>query len=296
MKAIPDLLHEISQLAQKRPLSTKENDRLARDLAIIGVRLGSGSYEINSFSDNALNLVERNRDFFSELQFYSRVGRTWSRLFQELGVERYPDCIDLCAGYFPKVELGLHYLNFQGKVRVFNKDGEALASLREFLLFLDIKFPVVTSQVDIFHEILEPSALVVANHIIDDLVIDTFSQEFGLSTGEVYASEENLRSFWRRVSSEAPRFKRKVVEQLAPMIEKTVLPGGSLLLIQYPSYTERSLELHEAIQFNADLCENLSETLVQRGFARDKELASRALHGFSGMFQAEHCYVVKRIS
>jgi hypothetical protein len=55
-----------------------------------------------------------------------------------------------------------------------------------------------------------------------------------------------------------------VVPKIAGIFEQLVAPGGRLIVLQYPSYTERTLGLHEADDFCRAVLAEVAAALADR--------------------------------
>jgi hypothetical protein len=261
--------------------SEHERANLGRDLAAVEKRLAAGEYASTDFiAKNTFDVPRRTREFFAYMCSLDRLAdRTGEAIRSALSSSsEVREVIDLCPGRIPKVEMALMRLGFGGSVTAADKDGEALADLEAFAKMLAPAFSLRVHATDVFAHTGQLKAdLVIANHVIDDLLIDRHALELGIDTARIYEEEDELQSAWKRILGDRERLARTFPPALARSLAHFVGPGGRLLITQYAGYVETLLGGSEATEFFLHLFDSTVDELGRIGF-----VGSRTNSGSSG--------------
>jgi hypothetical protein len=280
-------------LAERTDLTPLEAKRLARDLERVATRLRNGDYEKSPFEDNVLNLPDRTHQVMVEVEFMSAVGRAWARILAPLGIATARRVIDLGPGWAPKVEMGLYYTPFDGELIMINQDAGAIDTLTRFLTLLDVRFTRSVATVDLFAWRGAPADFVLANHLLDDLVLDRHCRRTGTDPTSLYARESAFREAWTTILAQPRTETDTLVEALAETVARLTRPGGVAAFVQYPSYAERTLGLTEVVAHGRAILHDLGALLLARGFTDHADDTRRALASGDGPFGPEHCMVMR---
>jgi hypothetical protein len=291
--AVKTVLNEIQNLRNILDLSELEENRLQGELAKVRNRLKAREYQIHSFSKNTHNVLERVRDVYAELEFYCRFGRSWQGLLSAIGLSNTQSIIDLCPGFTPKVELGLCYANFRGKAFLVNKDARSLSELVKFLKLFAPQFSYELLDVDIFEAPLPVCDVVAANHVLDDLVLDSYCTLHHLSADCFYEDESELKIAWQAILNEPSNYLDATIAGFCALALQITAPQGYLIVTQYQSYIERILKLREVTSFTRQLLEQCRQTLCKSGFCDYSDIAKNALPK-DAPFSAAECLVLRR--
>lgn len=281
-------------LDRRTDLTALEAKRLARDLARVELRLRNGDYEKSPFEDNVLNLPDRTHQVMVEVEFMSAVGRAWARLLEPLGIAQAARVIDLGPGWAPKVEMGLYYTAFAGELVMVNQDAGAIDTLQRFLTLLDVRFAPRVATTDLFAWRGEPADFVLANHLLDDLVLDRHCRRTGVDPGSLYARETAFREAWVEILARPASETDALVAELAAAVDRLTKPGGYAVFVQYPSYAERTLQLTDVVAHGRSILVDLGRALVARGFDDLADHARARLADHDGPFGAEHCMIARQ--
>ncbi len=282
-------------LVARTDLSELEARRLTRDLERVALRLRNGDYEKSGFEDNVLNLPDRVQQTTVEVEFMAAVGRSWARLLGPL-VASAQRAIDLGPGWAPKVELGLLYGGFTGHVVLVNQDAAALTTLQRFMTAFPLAFTLDAVDADLFTWPGEPADLVLANHLLDDVVLDLYCKREGVDAGTLYERESAFQAAWERILAWPASDTDTLVARLADAVARLTRPGGHAVFAQYPSYAERTLSLDGAIAHGQRVLRGLGAELVARGFADVSAERGVALASDPWPVAPEHCLVVRRLT
>lgn len=287
-------LEEIRKFARKKRVTHLERKRLGKDLEVVYDRLRKKEYQKGGFATNKFDVPDRTREFYIYLEFYCIVGKTWAALLKEFGINRFPEVVDLCPGYTPKIELALFYLNYRGKLIVIDKDVKAISELEKFMELFHPSYTLVKRSANLFAENRKTYDVVLANHAIDDFVIHYFAQKFSVSLRDIYETEGTFVGLWKRILKNKKQNLEEMEQVIVKMLESLVKKNGWLFAAHYKSYMERLLDMNEVAQFNRVLFQRVIETLCLKDFIRHDEIAKRAFQKFRGHFGAKECVVLQR--
>lgn len=249
-------------------LTEREAQNLARDLTAVEQRLASGEYAETDFvARSVFEVQRRTHEFVTYMRGWHAQGQRWSQLLTALGV---PDdvVIDLCPGWAPKIELALMQAGFRGRVVAIDRSEESLTMLQEFLAVLQPSFTVVPVVEDVMGAPERPShtaRLVVANHVVDDLLVDRWVRARGGSLAAIYDDERLLAEAWRGVLRDAPQLLPAFPRDAAHALARYVADGGTLVVSHYSSLIERLIGGDDVAPFFADAFARVCAALVNDG-------------------------------
>jgi hypothetical protein len=271
-----------------------EHARLARDLERVEQRLIKGEYFYTDFAGNTFNVPERTREYFIYFNSYFKAARTWARVLEKIDVHRFSEVADLCPGWAPKLELALFYLQYKGKLVLLDKDASSLEQNQSFIRLFNPQYEVRSLVTDIFDLKESPGELVLANHLIDDLLLNLCAAEAGFDPLAIYEREESMKNAWDLILGRRRYFFSKIVDELAQLFLRLVPKGGCLILTQYQAYVEKLLDLQQAAAFCKEVALGVVERLKNAGFSDDPSLVRTSLAGISGWFEADECFLLER--
>ena len=292
--SVQEKIESVAALASTLPLEDIEWARLEADLGRVEQRLGRREYLKSSFADNTYNLVERYNETLTELCFYSEVGRTWGKLIEVLKLSVEHTVLDIAPGAAPKIELGLYYADFAGEVVAMDQNLAALGQLERFLGCFNHRFTLKTREGNLFEPQHRSFSLVLANHILDDLVIAAEANRQGLQLEDAYGREQTIVELWKQVLARGEEHLTTEAQRIAGALSPWVAKAGTLLLVQYPSYFERLFDLDAVSAFTQKLLEEIAGVLSHSGFKRDSDLPAQALGDAPGIFGPENCRLLRR--
>lgn len=285
-------LASLSARLGERDYEQIEYVRMAKDLERVEGRLVNNEYFYTDFAGNTFNVPERTREYFMYFNSYFHAARTWAQVLGGFNVHQFSTVADLCPGWAPKIELALFYLQYAGKVRLLDKDEASLRQNELFIRLFNPKYSLETQVVDIFEVREPPGDLLLANHLIDDLLLTEAGPEAGFNPTEVYEREDSMREAWRAILSRRSYFFSRILDEFTALFLGMIEKGGCLILTQYEAYVEKLLGLKEASAFCREIAVALVERLKDRGCCVDEDLVKRCLTGFGGWFGPDECFVV----
>jgi hypothetical protein len=259
-----------------------EKRGIERDLEIILQRLEKGEYKKGFISANKFDFPTRTQALFSELELLMLLGHDWSRILKVLPIKPSSKIADLCPGFTPKIELGLYYNKFKGKIFIIDKDKASINSLERFVSLFDPAFKTVKVHKDLFHKAVGKYDFVLGNHIIDDLVIYYFAKKAGITLDRFYSEEKTAENLWRNILTNKDKNLLEISKRLADIIGNTVKTGGFLCIAQYKSYSEKILDLTEAFNFNKIVLNTVISLLLGNKFSTRQGIISKAFSGYRG--------------
>ena len=293
MKALQEINLFWGQYHKK--LGRIEKKRIEEELNALAERLKNRKYKIAYTAYNIFNIPDRTEDLYEHLKFYCDTGRTWAVLLSAINIHSYGKVVDLCPGFAPKVELGLFYLDYQGEVIIVDKRMDSMKKLEEMLMLFGPKYKITPKKIELFKPHPQSYPVVIANHIIDDLVMDYFAKKFNISSQEIYEKEGKLIEIWGKILSGKQSHAEEILPHLVQGVGSLIQKGGWLLMAQYQSYIEKLFNLKEVTRFNKNLFKKLVEELSREGFYNDRNLVEKSFKNFKGIFKKSECYILKKL-
>jgi hypothetical protein len=279
---------------REKRVSSVESKRLREDLETVYIRLSKRQYKIGGFSVNRFDIPDKSREVYSNIEYYGKIGRTWSRIFRELGVSRFRKIADLCSGYTPKVELGLYYAGYRGTVVALDIDRKSLSQLQKFISVFRPEFRLQTRCQNIFSPSKVSYEVVTANHILDDAILWYFAKKFGTSLDEIYQSEEKFIQLWKQIVSQKEKHLNEIVPILARSFDSLVKRGGYFCLAHYESYIDRMLDQRKAYSFTLEVFRRITKELISQGYTNEKRIVKKAFSSYHGQFTDKQCAVLHK--
>lgn len=290
---IRDKMNAILTALSSRGFSELELKRLLHDLESSYERLTKGEYLKSDFSYNRFHVPERTKEFYIYLEFYCAVAKTWAKVLGAMAVQNVERVVDLCPGWTPKIELALYYLGFKGEVVLIDYEQESTLEVVKFMELFRPAYSLEPLSLDIFSAHDFSAGLVLANHVIDDLLLGRLQNRYGYNINEVYKTEAQVRETWRRIMHDGGENADAMMPLLAAAFSRIVSPGGFLVLTHYAAYMERLLDLYPAVEYVQGILLRVVEQLCQRGFTARDDLREKAFEGFEGQFKKDEFFVLE---
>ena len=281
------LIRSLGQRAAQ--MSSEQAAVLEGHLLAILTRVRAGEYELTDFlARRSDDHARRLREAGLYTEGWLRHGRTWAQLLRRLPMDTYATAVDLCPGWAPKIELGLLLCRWRGHLTLLDRDPEATSRLSRFLETFLPAFSVSTLAEDVY-ETDARADLVLANHVIDDLLLDAVTPARGL----VYEDEGALQTAHERLAEERER----ALEELMPRISAAVLSllsgRGAIVLVQYPSYVESLLPVEGGSAVVAEAFQRIKVHLQDAGLRPLSGAADSVLElGSAATFGPEHVHIL----
>lgn len=291
-----EFLNKIAEFLSGRKISLIEEKRLNKDLDAVFERLSKREYQRAGFSNNKFDIQDRTREFFTYLDFYCFMGKTWARVLKKININRYKQVVDLCPGYTPKVELALFYLGYKGEIMLLDQENSSTKQVEKFMQLFNPKYKIKRKKINLFGDLKDKYQIIIGNHIIDDLVIDYFCKKTKIKPSEVYEKEGKLVEVWKRIFADKKNITKNLVPKISKIFEKLMAKNGLILIAQYQSYIERMLDLKGVNSFNKNLLKEIAKTLCSKNFTDETGTVKESLRGYKGHFSANEIYVLKKVS
>jgi hypothetical protein len=286
-------IEKINAFLSQNKLTKIEEKRLLNNLDVIYDRLRKGEYKKTSFSKNKFDVPNRAKEIYTDLQFYSLLGKTWAQLLEPLEINKFTKIVDLCPGYTPKIELALFYLGYKGEVIVLDNDVESVTELKKFMALFNPQFAITERIVNLFNPSKEKYQLVLANHVIDDLVLSHFSQKKGVSLKNIYEKEGALIDLWKYILSNKESHLNEIIPRIASVFDQLIEKNGLLCMSHYKSYMEKILDMDDAAGFNREVFKQVAQELSLRGFVQEGNVVEN-LKKYKGHFTPRDCAVLRK--
>lgn len=288
-----DLLQSIKNKFVR--LTNIEKKRLASDLDVIYERLLKKEYTRTGFSNNKFDVPDRTHEFYVNLNFYCQLGKDWAQLLKQININNYSEILDLCPGFMPKVELGLFYLEYKGTLIGIDKNQQSLIMLDKFMQLFNPKYKFIKKKWDLYKNFKNKYPVVMANHMIDDLVIDYFATKFNLDIKDIYKNESSLVKFWNLVLENKTQNIEEVANKIAPIFDRLVEANGYLILTQYKSYFDKILNMNKAFYFNRILFRKIIKSLESKNYTNEKLLVENAFDNYKGILTKLDCCILRKL-
>jgi hypothetical protein len=257
-------IRKLSAIVEGLDMTSLEAKRCAADLKTIEVRLKSGVYEHSSFNSRRTPFVpDRTQELLSDLGFFWSVGAVWQNLFDRIELKPSASVLDIGCGYFPKVELGLYYHGFEGTVTLCDPHREALEQASQFLKFFRVPFEAQTLASTVWELGEKRFDAIVANHVLDDLILAAYAKEHSLDIAALYGDEDNYMAVWTAISKTT--MPEGLLQQLVHTLITLLAPCGVILFLDYPSFSHRALGMRHLQRVVADFRAQLVRALREAG-------------------------------
>lgn len=269
-KKLPDkLLEKIDQIQtfiQNSHLTEVEADNLVSDLQGIYQRLVAGHYRDTDFlSRNIFDIPRRTREFLNYFHGYQLQAKTWAEVLKQLPLSKVETVIDLCPGWAPKIELALAKIKYQGKVIIFDLDKSCFNKIQDFMSMFDISYNLIFEKGDFFSSAKSRGDLVVANHVIDDLLIYKYRSPFRYSLKEIYDSEKKYKEVAKQVLLSFSH-QESLIKEISINFDCFVNNDGFLVISQYRGLWEKALRLKKWSVFCQNIMNGVKSYLLQKNY------------------------------
>lgn len=285
---------QINKLNDYKFKSNLEKRGVSRDLEIVWERLSKGEYQKGFFSASKFDISSRTQALFREMEFLFQLGHDWEHILKAIPQINSRTIVDLCPGFTPKIELGLFYLQFRGKVSVIDVDTKSLASLVRFIRLLNSEFKIQKIRKNLFSAKIAKYDLVLGNHIIDDLVINYFCQLGKITQDDFYQREDVAKKIWQEILAKRNENIAVASATIAGIFQKVTASGGYLCLTQYKSYAEKLFDQKISFQFNSQVLKNVISTLKENGFSDRRRLLDKPFNNYKGHIKKEECFLFQK--
>ena len=174
--------------------------------------------------------------------------------------------VELGAGMSPKVVFALHECGFRGSLVEVDLTKTALRAQQLVGRMLGVKYDLVVWEGDLFAYDLSSGDVVVASHLLDDLVAGRFAQERGMDYGEVFNDPEVQKKFWAEVGREG----KVAVEVVAGLGSKlaTMRSGARVVMNEYLSNFDRKYDIRKRHLLCRQLLGRLGMEMEEGGFRK----------------------------
>jgi hypothetical protein len=286
-------LTEFNLALGSKKYSIREQKGLQEDLDAVYLRLLKHEYSRGSFSRNKFDIPDKVHEVYVNIEYYSQIGKVWEEILKKIRINNYHDIADICPGFSPKVELGLHFAGFQGDVYLIDKDKKSLIQLKHFLDLYNVKFKSTFLIQDIFGKRYRSFDLVTANHAMDDLTLNYFSGKFGINMKNIYENEGVLSDFWKKILNDKEKNLSEITAVIIRSFDKLVNPNGVICLFEYKSYAERMLDLRSEYVFTRQLFRKVVSALKTKGY-RDFKINKSDISSSARSFHAWRLEILQK--
>lgn len=277
------LLSQIQTLLTTYDLSDIELTNLKTDLNAWLLRVKNHQYQYTTFLDyNVFDFPRRNQEFLQYTQRWLDQANAWKEIITKLNVPPTGTIIDLLPGSLPKIELALNQLRFQGTIHAIDLDPQALKALDTHLsLISPLSFIYVPHHTNLYQISNIKADLIIANHIIDDLLLYEFSESVSQPLSKIYDSEKAFLEAISHITKNPPHpddLSQKISTQLFKLSSSNCI----IALNNYKGIIETGYQLDEWYQLCTSTLTRISNTLLEHGFIQVQ--LSKPTHHFDQLF------------
>ena len=195
------------------------------------------------------------------LDYYQYCVETWRGIFTGIPLDKANNIIDLCCGWAPKLELALLKSDFKGTVYIIDKSMENLDLLDGLIRPFPKKYSMRKLQYVLPSRRklpLQTADIIWGNHILDDLIIDHYSNTNSHKNVYLYSST-HLDKIWK-VMEERTECIKEIADLLINFIVNNLNAGGIAMLSQYDGYQDRLYRRARPYK----ICRSLMNRLITR--------------------------------
>lgn len=295
MKKISENLENIRKYIHAHQLSSFETENLNRDVIKTHVRLRAGFYkDSDSIARNTFDVERRTQEFFIYFKGYLWQADTWAKIFNATQLQKKSIVIDVCPGWSPKIELGLYKAKYRGSVIIFDQNKNIFQYLRDLLLLFPIQFSMKHVVRDLFTQNVPKGNIVVANHCIDDLLLDYYAKKNDLLLSDIYSSEAVFQFTVKSIIKDSA-IQKEMVQILAERFSAMCLPKTLLFLTHYTSEIEKMMRLAKWTTICSKILKNVVKTLNNNGFDEVSNFYRKELTSIKhSYFKSSSLFVLKK--
>ncbi|MDD5456232.1 MAG: hypothetical protein PHV30_04280 [Candidatus Margulisbacteria bacterium] len=260
-------------------LSPTEKNNLYKDLDNMLIRLNSKAYTESDYIErNPFDMPRRIRDFFYCFERYHDHALAWEEVLKKIDLTDINGILDLCPGNGPKAAIALHYLDFRGTLYHLDKDEAASNVLLTFIKMFRSRFTLKYINQDFFEYNGQKVDMLIANHVIDDLLIDKYCKTSGVLLEHIYESNDLFLDTIKRITDEPDSVRTEYAEHIALTLSRYLLPGGTAIFCHYSGLVEESLKIHYWADYCKMMLEEMLEKLGNYGFVFSRKTENKNMN------------------
>lgn len=232
--------------------------------------------------------------------YYQYCVETWKKIFARFSQKKLQTITDLCPGWSPKIEIALFRTNYSGIVNIIDKVPGHIDTLVTLVRSFPINFklkPVVTDLLGPIITKIPPADLVVANHIIDDLLIDLYQKTKKTSHNNIFEDPDTYLEICQKIIK-SPNLQDTIIHKLQNRLLHLINPSGYLLITQYQGYQEKLYSQNHLHQFYFETTRKLVQKLIsQNHFSVNRKLITPAFKNLPNpYFQPSEIFCLQKPS
>ena len=283
--AVQAVLNQIQNSLASKNISDREVDNLHSDLVAMQQRLASGDYmQTDYLNRNVHDVYRRTMEFFFYFESYHRLARTWQQVLELLDIHSTQSILDICPGWAPKIEMALVYLGYKNRVHILDQDKSVMRICENFLNFFNPQFKVFCHPKNFFEHEEQRTELVIANHVLDDLLLERYSHFSGQTLSEIYRSEASFVEVTAKIPDWQKTHWPEVVKEIADALSRFVCSGGLLILSQYPSLSDQNLTQTLWPEYCFQIMVQVCNQLLGLGFEDESNVYQQAIDSYADRY------------
>lgn len=250
----------------------EEAQNCLKDIETIKKKIKNGYYKSADFvPSNEFYHKSKTSELYTYFSGYYERSKRWLEIFHSLPKNSIKTVLDLCPGWSPKVEFALRDWGFSGKLYVLDSNQEALKDLKNFLDIIHVDYTVDMMCNSLLTCPQMRVDLLAANHVLDDMILESYCSQKGYNLDEIYESEKLFKTVTTDILSQNGKTFSAFIKTLARKIDSLMNQKGYVIFLHYPGKLEKGLGLYEWIQFIYHITVELQQQLINKGYASIQE-------------------------
>lgn len=264
---ISKILKRLLITLSKKKFSSFELGNLEHDLAAVEARLEAGHYAHSDFiARNTYDIPRRTEEFLVYLQGYHEIAQIWAKVLKPIITENTKCVLDLCPGWAPKIELALHNLAFSGTVQMWDVDLSSTKRAMDYMKLFKPNYDLQQVGTNLLSGDSQiKSDLIVANHIIDDLLLYKFCMRNKIELSSLYGSESLLIAATEGIITDK-KIQKEISSRLVSVVDTTLSKGGFFVISQYAGLFEKANHLDNWILFCKEILDDIKTELFKKSY------------------------------
>lgn len=293
---LSDILSRLQIQSSEKVMTEHELNNVIHDLQEVEDRLHAGHYQHSDYlARNTYDIPRRTEEFLIYMQGYQQVAFTWTKILTPLINKNTKHVLDLCPGWAPKIELALHHLGFSGTVHLWDVDTTSTKRVMDYMDLFKPNYKLSQIKTDLFTSTSNiKSDVIVANHIIDDLLLHEYCKQNQSELSILYGSETEMFAAVTKIIN-TKKFQREIINKLVKVIEKNLADGGFIIISQYAGLFEKANKLDTWVLLCKEIMKLTRDELVSKGYQNSIDTISNSLFESSDMyFSSDEVVCLKR--
>lgn len=229
------------------------------------------------------------------LDYYQRIADNWYSILQTILVSDKTTICDFLCGWAPKIWLSLLETNFRWTYYLLDKKDEFLSEAKDMLAIFEPTFDIDIIQKDIIKEkIWGKFDIVVANHVIDDILLEYYCDIKWIDSSSIYDDWDLFMKVWEDIYSDNVFFS-SLVEKVSCIFIEMINNDWYLLISQYLWHIEENFNMRRSDEICRIFIDNLINLLIQKWFESRPDIVDSVYKNLSFFyFSDKEIYILHK--